>query len=137
MIYVDANYWIYWFDRRLPEHQHVLKVMRRAVREGVVMNLVTLMEVAHFFRYLPTGEFREKIERIQNLENLKLFALDEELTELSLEHLVKNAKVGIGGRDSIILATMEVAGTRRIATHDEVFKRIRGLNVIDPIPREP
>ena len=134
MIYVDANYWIYWFDERLPEHGYVLGVMRKAAREGIVMNLVTLMEVAHFFRHLRAEEFRRVIERIRGLEGLELYALDEELTEGALEHLMKNVGIGIGGRDSVILSTMDASGTRRIATHDEVFKKVPGLKVIDTIP---
>jgi predicted nucleic acid-binding protein len=134
MIYVDANYWIYWFDERLPEHRYVLGVMRRAVREGIVMNIVTLMEVAHFFRRLPAQDLRRVMERIKGLEGLELYPLDEGLAEGALEHLVRNAGIGVGGRDSVILSTMEAAGTRRIATHDEVFKRIPGLRVVDTIP---
>lgn len=134
MIYVDANYWIYWFDERLPEHGYVLGVMRKAVREGIVMNLVTLVEVAHFFRHLRAEEFRRVIERIRGLRSLELYDLDGELAEGALEHLMKNASIGIGGRDSVILSTMDASGTRRIATHDEVFKKIPGLRVVDAIP---
>jgi predicted nucleic acid-binding protein len=48
---------------------------------------------------------------------------------------MKYAKIGIGGRDSVILATMKATNTKRIATHDEVFKKIENLEVIDPIPQ--
>lgn len=39
MIYVDTNYWIYWFDKRLPEHRDVLKTMRKATREGIIRTI--------------------------------------------------------------------------------------------------
>lgn len=136
MIYVDANYWIYWFDQRLPEHQYVLEPMRSAIHEGVVLNIITLMEVAHYFRHLPRQEFRRKLERIQNLATMTLVSLDLDLADLAFEQLIKYAKIGIGGRDSVILATMRTTGTKRIATHDEVFRKIEGLEVIDPIPKE-
>jgi predicted nucleic acid-binding protein len=48
---------------------------------------------------------------------------------------MKYTKIGIGGRDSVILATMKATSTKRIATHDEVFKKIENLEVIDPIPQ--
>jgi len=82
MIYVDANYWIYWFDQRLPEHKHVLKPMRTAIHEGIVLNVVTLMEVAHYFRHLPKENFRRKLHTIQNLATLTLINLDLDIAEL-------------------------------------------------------
>lgn len=136
MIYVDANYWIYWFDQRLSEHQYVLEPMRSAIHEGIVQNIVTLVEVAHYFRHLPRQEFRRKLERIQNSATMTLVSLDLDLADSAFEQLIKYAKIGIGGRDSVILATMRTTGTKRIATHDEVFRKIEGLEVIDPIPRE-
>jgi hypothetical protein len=134
MIYVDANFWIYWFDQRLPEHKHVLRSMRNAIQEGVILNVVTLMEVAHYFRGLAVEEFHEKLDAIQSLTTLKIVNLDVSLSKLALDQLVRYAKIGVGGRDSIIIATMKLAGIMRIATHDKVFKRVKGLEVIDPIP---
>ena len=134
MIYVDANYWIYWFDQRLPEHKHVLKPMRTAIHEGIVLNVVTLMEVAHYFRHLPKENFRRKLHTIQNLATLTLINLDLDTAELAFEQLIKYAKIGVGSRDSVILATMKITGTKIIASHDEVFKKIEDLEVVDPIP---
>ncbi|MGQ9597673.1 MAG: type II toxin-antitoxin system VapC family toxin [Thermoproteota archaeon] len=135
MIYVDANYWIYWFDQRLPEHKHVTKTIRTAIHEGVVLNVVTLMEVAHYFRHLQKEDFRRKLSAIQNLATLTFVNLDLDIAELAFEQLIKYAKIGIGGRDSVILATMKATGTKRIATHDNVFKKIENIKVIDPIPQ--
>ena len=134
MIYVDANYWIYWFDQRLPEHKHVLKPMRTAIHEGIVLNVVTLMEVAHYFRHLPKENFRRKLHTIQNLATLTLINLDLDIAEIAFEQLIKYAKIGIGSRDSVILSTMKATGTKIIASHDEVFKKIEDLEVVDPIP---
>ncbi|WXG47553.1 MAG: type II toxin-antitoxin system VapC family toxin [Candidatus Atabeyarchaeum deiterrae] len=134
MIYVDANFWIYWFDQRLPEHKHVLRHMRQVIQEGVILNVVTLMEVAHYFRNLAAEEFREKLDTIQSLTTLKVVSLDLDLAKSAFDKLAKYAKIGVGSRDSVIIATMESVGTKRIATHDRVFTRIKGLEVIDPIP---
>ncbi|MGQ9720480.1 MAG: type II toxin-antitoxin system VapC family toxin [Candidatus Jordarchaeum sp.] len=134
MIYVDANYWIYWFDQRLPEHKYVLKPMREAFREGIILNVFTLIEVAHYLRNLTEKEFFDKLDKIQSLTSLKLVDLETELLKVSLEQLIRHARVGIGGRDSIILATMQTLGVKRIATHDRFFTKIKGLEVIDTIP---
>jgi predicted nucleic acid-binding protein len=93
------------------------------------------MEVAHYFRHLPKEDFRRKLSTIQNLATLTFINLDLDITALAFEQLMKYAKIGIGGRDSVILATMKATSTKRIATHDEVFKKIENLEVIDPIPK--
>ena len=134
MIYVDANYWIYWFDERLPEHKFVLKPMRSCIREGIVINYVTLMEIAHYLRHLDELEFEEVMDMIKHLSTLRLIDLNASIADLALKLLVEHASEGIGGRDSIILATMKANNVRRILTHDYAFNRVKGIKVIDAIP---
>lgn len=134
MIYVDANYWIYWFDQRLPEHRYVLKPMRNAVHEGIVINYVTLMEVAHYLRHLDRNEFKDRMDTVKALSTLTLIDLGAQIVDLALDLLVKHASMGIGGRDSIILATMQLKGIRKILTHDDAFKNLKRVRVIDSIP---
>lgn len=57
-----------------------------------------------------------------------------DIARIAFEQLMKYAKIGIGGRDSVILAAMKATGIRRIATHDGVFKKIENIEVMDPIP---
>lgn len=134
MIYVDANYWIYWFDKRLPEHEYVLKSMASAIHKGIVINYVTLMEVAHYLRHLEETEFKDMLETIRSLSTLTLIDLDASIVDLALKLLVKHASQGIGGRDSVILATMKTSKVKRILTHDGAFRKVKGIKVIDPIP---
>ncbi len=47
-VYVDSNYWIYWMDPRHPEHRFTNAAMRLAIREDIIINLTTLIEVAHY-----------------------------------------------------------------------------------------
>jgi len=135
MIYIDANYWIYYLDSRLPEHKYVIEPMRKAIHEGIVMNLVTLVEITHYLRHLPEKELIRKIRTIQNLATLRLIELDTKLFDVALKKLIKYVHAGIGGRDSVILATMEITDTKRIATHDEAFKRVKEIEVVDTIKR--
>jgi len=48
--------------------------------------------------------------------------------------LPEHAAKGLGGRDCVVLATMRASGVRSIATHDPVFRNIKGVQVIDTIP---
>jgi predicted nucleic acid-binding protein len=89
----------------------------------------------HYFRDPPKEDFRRKLSPIQKPIYVKARRLDMDIARLALEQLMKYVKIGISGRDSVILATMKATGVKRIATHDEVFKKIENLEVIDPIPQ--
>jgi len=134
MIYVDANYWIYWFDERLPEHKYVIDAMRSAIEEGVVMNVIMMLEIAHYLRFLPKAEFEKRMRLIRGLTTLEIIPLDVALLDKALELLSEYARLGIGARDSVILATMRELGLTRILTHDRSFRRIGWIEVIDVIP---
>ena len=134
LIYVDSNFWIYWLDSRLPEHEYVLEHIRRAISTGIVMSYVTLFEVAHHIRNLPKSEFSETLEKIQNLSTLSMKDLDSETARLGLELLPVYASKGLGSRDCIIVATMQLTNTKRILTHDRAFRHVKGITVEDTIP---
>ena len=134
MIYIDSNYWIYWLDERLPEHPHVEKTMKGAIQEGVAINRVTLLEVAHYLRMLQKQMFIQQMAAIQNLASLTVFDLDARISNLAIEMLPEQAPKGLGGRDCVILATMKVTGVESIATHDRAFNSAQGIKIIDEIP---
>ena len=101
-VYVDSNYWVYWMDSRQPEHRHVSKPMRAAVREGVLLNLTSLLEVAHYFRNLGDKELMSRMDKLRNLTTLTLADLDSATADEALKILSKYSSVGIGGRDAIV-----------------------------------
>jgi len=133
---VDSNYWIYWLDGRLTEHRHTTGAMRKAVSSGIIMNYLTLVEVAHYLRLLPEEEFSDRMAMIQNLSTLTLADLDDETTQLALGVLPRYSGKGLGGRDCVIIATMKTHGVKDILTHDRAFANVEGIRVIDTIPRE-
>ena len=133
-IYVDSNYWIYWMDSRFPEHRYVSRTMRAAIREGILLNVTTLLEVAHYFRNLGESELITRMDKLRNLTTLTLTELDVVTAEEALRILARDSGKGIGGRDAVILAAMRVKGAKRILTHDKDFKRVDGIRVIDSIP---
>ncbi|MGC8562710.1 MAG: type II toxin-antitoxin system VapC family toxin [Thermoplasmata archaeon] len=131
--YVDANYWIYWFDERLPEHDFVDNAMQKAIRDGAVVSTVTLMEVAHYFRTLQPKILNEKMKMITNLSTLKLIDFTSTIMQSSIDLLSVYARLGLGSRDCVILATMKAVRTDTLLTHDESFKNVKGLKIIDEI----
>lgn len=135
-VYVDSNYWIYWMDRRHPEHRFVTAAMRAAIREGILLNLTSLVEVAHYFRTLGEPEFSSRMDRLRNLRTLTLAELDISTADKAMKVLARYGKVGIGGRDAVILATMQLHGVERILTHDRDFRKVKGIRIVDPIPKQ-
>lgn len=134
--YIDANYWIYWFDERLPEHDFVDKAVQRAIREGVVVSTVTLMEVAHYFRALQPKILNEKMKTITNLSTLSLIDFTSTIMQSSIHFLSVYARVGLGSRDCVILATMKEVGSATLLTHDRAFKTVKGIKIIDEVNDE-
>ncbi len=132
-IYIDANYCIYWFDERLPEHNSVSGAMRSAIREGVVVNTVTLMEVAHYLKSLSTHILNEKMKMITSLSNLTLVDFTSNILTSSINFLSIYAQSGLRGRDCVILATMKATDSKELLIHDRSFKKVNGIKVIDEI----
>lgn len=131
--YVDANYWIYWFDERLPEHEFVDEAMQAAIQGTVVVSTVTLMEVAHYFRTLQPKILSEKMKTITNLSTLNLVDFSSTIMQSSISFLSTYASVGLGSRDCVILATMKNSGSAVLLTHDKAFKKVKDIKVIDEI----
>ena len=131
--YIDANYWIYWFDERLPEHDSVNGAMQSAIREGVVVSTVTLMEVAHYFKGLSTDVLDEKMKTITSLSTLTLVDFTSSILQTSINFLSVYSQSGLGGRDCVILATMRTIGSKVLLTHDRAFKRVKNIKIIDEI----
>ncbi|MHB1493381.1 MAG: type II toxin-antitoxin system VapC family toxin [Thermoplasmataceae archaeon] len=131
--YVDANYWIYWFDERLPEHEFVDETMQAAINGGVVVSTVTLMEVAHYFRTLQPKVLGEKMKMITNLSTLSLVDFSSTIMHSSISFLSTYAREGLGSRDCVILATMKASGSVVLLTHNKAFKKVKDIKVIDEI----
>ena len=131
--YIDSNYWIYWFDERLPEHRFVGRVMQSTLREGVVVNTVTLMEVAHYFRSIPKAEFNEKIGNILSLSTLKIIDFTLELMQVALSFVPQYGNIGLGARDCVILATMDAIDSKVLLSHDKAFSGVKDIILVDEI----
>ena len=131
--YVDANYWIYWFDERLPEHDSVDYAMQKVIQDGAVISTITLMEVAHYFRIIQPKILSEKMKMITNLSTLKLIDFTSTIMQSSINFLSIYARVGLSSRDCVILATMKAVGSDVLLTHDKSFKKVKDIKITDEI----
>jgi len=124
LIFVDSNIWCYYFDRSAQEHNAVSKSLEQVLDDGVAINTVVAMEVAHYLIKSLGSEGKKKMDVFLSYP-MQIIDFDQYLARKSVEYLAKYSQTGIGGRDATILASMQELGTRKLMTHDRAFKRIR------------
>lgn len=134
MILIDSNIWCYYFNESASEHKIVAEYLENILKkEKIVINTVIVMEVAHFLiKNLGSKAGSEKVDIFLKFPmNIVEFGYEE--MKKSIKLLAKHSLSGIGGRDSTLLASMEKTRTKKIVTHDDSFKKIKGITVIDPV----
>jgi predicted nucleic acid-binding protein len=134
MILIDSNIWAYYFDVTLPEHQKVIRPLETALKKNqAAVNATIVVETFHYLvKRLGPLEGKKKGSIFLNY-GMPLFEIDEEIIELTLMKLSEFTHLGIGGRDASILATMSIEGIQNLMTHDQAFKRVPDIEIIDPV----
>ncbi len=134
MYMVDSNIWVYYFDENLPKHSTVIKYLDPLIKqEKIATSTIILMEVIHYLfkRLGPViGSEKSHVFQLGHFETLEFTSKD--LDEF-LDMFQKVLHHGIGGRDVTILVCMKKAGISKLVTHDQGFKKIKGIDVIDPL----
>ena len=134
MYMIDSNIWVYYFDENLPEHSIVVKYLDPLIKqENIATSTIILMEVIHYlFKRLGpvVGSEKSHIFQLGHFETLEFTSKD--LDEF-LEIFQQVSHHGLGGRDVTILVCMKKAGILQLVTHDQDFKKIKNIEVIDPI----
>ena len=133
IIFVDSNIWCYYFDRSAKEHEVVSKEVERALKERIVINTVILIEVAHYLiKNLGPLEGNGKMDVFISYP-MEIVDFDYKLAKKSIELLARYSHTGMGGRDATILASMVEKNIKQIMTHDQAFKQIDFIEVLDPV----
>jgi len=136
MILIDSNIWIYYFDSSSKEHKTIAAFLEKIlVKETVVVNTVIILEIAHYLiKNLGPIIGKKKMSTFFEYP-LIIVDLDYELTIDAINLFSEHSHSGIGGRDASILATLKRKRIFKLITHDNAFKQIDWINVIDPISR--
>lgn len=101
--------------------------------EQVAVNTIIIMELAHFLvKNLGPVEGGEKLGLFLRFP-MAVSDFDYRSSLDAVEMLKRYSHLGIGGRDSTILALMSRAGVKRIMTHDEALKKVDWLETTDPV----
>jgi predicted nucleic acid-binding protein len=134
MLTIDTNIWAYYFDGDCPEHKSVVGPVEKALKsEQIAVNTIIVMELAHFLvKGLGPQIGGEKLDQFLRFP-LIITDFNYQHALSAIEMLKKYSHLGIGGRDATLLAMMDVAGEKRIMTHDETLMKVDWLKPIDPV----
>lgn len=134
MMIVDSNIWAYYFDKSLGKHEKVVKPLETALKkERVAVNATIVVETLHYLVKRLGPIVGGDKGRVFTGLGFPIYSLDVETLRVTNQKLCDFTHLGIGGRDASILATMELENLAQIMTHDQAFKRIPELDVVDPV----
>ena len=104
------------------------------------MSSIIPIEVAHnLFKVaeLDKDQIEQIIISFISLDNCQLIEIDQMLILEALKILKTFSTIRIGGRDALILATMEKFQLNTIVTHDKNLLALTELKRIDPVFKPP
>lgn len=146
LISIDSQIWIYYLDANAIESTNVVTYLDGMNENGILsqekilISTIIPLEVAHnFFRNkeIDITKAYEIITSTFQLENMEIKEISLPLMELAIKIVAKNRLKGIGGRDAVILATMEQEQVNTLFTHDKNLLELQNLHRIDPVFNPP
>lgn len=147
MLTIDSQIWIYYWDPNAKEHFNVIKWLNGddynpsiLSTETIVLSAIIPLEVAHnLFKMANTTKTLDKVQieelllSLISLENCQLIEIDQILVFDAIKKLKQYISKGIGGRDALIISTMERLQVQSIATHDKNLLSLKEFHRIDPV----
>ncbi len=143
---IDSQVWVYYFDANAPENKNVSTWLAGEhddgilFKEDILLSLIIPIEVGHNLFKLKSMN-GEDIEQIMmdflSIENCRFIDIDPVLAVEAFKILKSRAREGIGGRDALILATMDTHDVTTIATNDKNILTLTKYRRIDPVVDPP
>jgi len=146
MLTIDTQIFVYYFDPNSLENRNVVTWFQKGKHHGIIysediiLSGIVPIEIAHnLFRVknLSGEKIISTITNLISLKNVTLHNIDREVILQGLEIIKDLGYAGIGGRDSLILATMKIKNVKTIATHDKDILKIIDIQRIDPVFNPP
>jgi predicted nucleic acid-binding protein len=136
-MFVDSNIFCYYFTESSEFHEPVSEYLDGIIGdEDLRTSVIVLMEVSHYLvQNLGPIKGKETVETLTSYP-FEVFDFDYGLFTDSLDQLARHAPQGIGGRDASIFACMEENDVSVLITHDQAFKSVEEITVIDPVEGE-
>ncbi len=146
MITIDSQIWIYYWDINAIEHQNIKNWLNGTEKDGILFkeqiilsSIIPIETGHHLYKAADLSKDLDK-ETIEDLllslistENCQLIDIDAILLIDVIQKMKKYSPLGIGGRDTLILATMDRFKVSTIATHDKNILALKNYKRIDPV----
>ncbi|MFB6355497.1 MAG: type II toxin-antitoxin system VapC family toxin [bacterium] len=133
-MFIDSNVFCYYFSGSLEHHEPVSEFLEQAVeQETLQTSVIVLMEVSHYLvNTLGPIEAKETVSSLLSYP-IDVYDFNYSLFTDSVDQLARYSPKGIGGRDASILACMSEQDISTLITHDQAFKTVDEINVVDPV----
>lgn len=146
MITIDSQIWIYYWDINAPEHENVKNWLNGEEKDGIlfkediILSAIIPIETGHYLykvadlsKDLDKETIEDLILALISTENCQIIDIDAILLVDVIQKMMKYSPLGIGGRDTLILATMDRLKVSTIATHDKNILKLKKYKRIDPV----
>lgn len=150
MITIDSQIWIYYWDSNALEHQNIRNWMSGIDKDGILFKediiLSSIIPIEVGLNLYRTADLRKELDKetIEELllslistENCQIVEVDELLLVDVIQKMKDYSQLGIGGRDTLILSTMDRLKVSAIATHDKNILKLKKYKRIDPVFKPP
>jgi len=141
LLAIDTQIWIYYYDPNTPEYDAIHKWLEPVLHtEDILLSAIIPVEIAHNLFTLRNSGINLDADRIEELliellsmEKCHFIDIDQDIVAYSIFLLKKLRNTGVGGRDAIIVASMERFGVNTIVTHDKNILALESYHRIDPV----
>ncbi len=141
MLTIDTQILIYYFDTHSKEHINIKSwVEDILITEEIYLSSIIPIEVAHSLfsirdkkKSLDLNKIEQTLIAFVSLKNCQIIEVNQVLIVNAIKFLKNYRKTGIGGRDSLIVASMNKVGIKTLASHDKNLLNLSHLKRIDPV----
>jgi predicted nucleic acid-binding protein len=142
---IDSQIWIYYLNENAQEHESVTNWLEgnddgALFIEEIGLSIIIPIEVAHHLfaiKNIDKDSIMDFMNSIIGAKNIHIFSFQEIDLMETLVQLKKVRMTGIGGRDMMILVTMEKNGIDTLVTHDKNLLAQSKYKRVDPVMNPP
>ncbi len=134
---MDSNIIVYALSRDLPEHSECKKLLKKIAegKETVSIPAIVFMESYHALvraYKFNESEVKKRLISIIDSENINVLEITVSTILLAFE-IAEEYK--IGGRDSLIAASLLENNIKEICSHDTDFDKTKRIKRVDPVKK--
>jgi len=148
MITIDSQIWIYYWDINAKEHKNIEDWLNGTKKDGIlfkeeiILSAIIPIEIGHHLFKLTDININNDLDKetvedlilsLISIESCKIVDIDAILLVDVIQKMKTYSPMGIGGRDTLILATMDRLKVSTIATHDKNILALSSYRRIDPV----